>query len=211
MKRLSLPSVLLLLSFAVGSMPAPASAQRMFLRRPFEKGTLIWSGSFSFSSSGGDLYADDGDREIQLSFNPSLSYFVTSGLAIGIQTSISYRSRGDQAYTSLGAGPECSYYFRKRGANPQVPIAKGSLIPYFSAGLLFVGTSGTTASTWGEYEYKSNGTNLNIGAGCLYMMSPRYAIFLRAGYEFHWRSQTNSGSRTGNRFVLSAGLSAFAL
>ena len=209
MRRFSLPSVLLLLSFAVGVMPVSSSAQRMFLRRPFEKGSLIGSGSLSFSSSGGDLYAVADKRRTQFSFNPSLSYFVTSGLAVGLQSSISYTSQGDQDFTSLGIGPEVSYYLRKRGTKPRQPIAAGTLIPYFSAGLIFVRTSGT-ATSWGNYKYKVNGTTFSLGTGCLFMMSSRYAIFLSASYEFLRNQGGNAETRTGNRFAVSAGLSAFS-
>ncbi|NWG14901.1 MAG: hypothetical protein HXY20_15380 [Acidobacteria bacterium] len=210
MKQHSLSVLFLLLVITIVSIPHPASAQRMFLRRPFEKGSLIGSGGFSFSSSGGSLYVEDGKRQTQLSLNPSLAYFVTRGLAVGIQTSISYVSRGDQSFTSLGAGPEVSLYLRKRESNPKAPIAKGSLVPYISAGLAFISSNGSSP-TWGEYKYKSTGTNLSLGAGCLYMMSLHYAVFLRASYEFHRRSNANADAQTGNRIILSAGLSLFAL
>jgi len=187
----------------------PGFSQRMFLRRPFDKGSLIGSGSFSYSRSGGELYAEDGNRENRLSFNPSVSYFVTSGLALGLRASISYFSRGDMSYTSLGAGPEVSYYLRKRGSDPRAPIAKGTLVPFVSAGLVFVGSSGNVDTKWGPYQYRYNGTTFDLGLGCLFMLSTNYAVFLNASYEFVRNKQTSGDVRTGNRFLLSAGLSVF--
>jgi hypothetical protein len=189
---------------------SPAFDQRMPLRRSFEKGTFIGSGGFTFSSSGGELYNEDGKRLTQFNFNPSISYFVTSGLAVGLKGSISFSSLGDQSYSALGIGPEVSYYLRKGKKSTDSVMVKGSLIPYFSAGVMFVRTSGTYPSQWGDYNYKATGTTFDLGGGLLYMLSQGYGIFVRASYEFQRTSSTSGDPKNGNRLVISGGLSAFA-
>jgi hypothetical protein len=188
---------------------SPAFDQRMSLRRPFEKGTLIGSGGFTFSSSGGELYNEDGKRNTQFSFNPSISYFVTSGLAVGLKGSLAFSSLGEQSYSVLGIGPEVSYYLRKGGKSAESVMVKGTLIPYFSTGVMFVRTSGTYPSQWGDYDYKLNGTTFDLGGGFLYMLSQGYGVFVRASYEFQRRSSASGDPKNGNRFIISGGLSAF--
>ena len=201
---------LAILSAMMALVITPASGQRIALRRPFEKGTLIGTGGFTYSNSGGELYNQDGERTTQFSFNPSISYFVTSGLALGLRGSISYTSRGGQTGTGLGIGPEVSYYLRKkRDAKARVVMAKGTIVPYFSAGAMFSGTSGNYPTQWGNYDYKNSGTTLDLGAGFLYMLSQGYGIFVRASFEYSTKSQNGGDSKHGNRFVITGGLSAF--
>jgi hypothetical protein len=99
------------------------------------KGKLLLSGSSDFSLTvvsskvvyDGD--SDEGDNETSLNFSPQIGYFLTDGLAVGVQIPISVSSSGsgsDKYSTStLAFAPFVRNYFGKTNLRPFVQGSAG--------------------------------------------------------------------------------------
>ena len=93
---------------------------------PTDKGSKMVSGSFSFSSMGGDLYEEDGDRIMLIQFTPSVSYFTEPGFAFGGKLMLLRYSIGDHSLTAWSIGPQLLYFL---GENKPKVAVKGAIYP----------------------------------------------------------------------------------
>ena len=160
----------LLLSAGVTS----ASAQSHAL----DQGSVILDGSAGISSVG----VGDGDRLTTATVAPRVQYFVRPGLAVGGRALLYYFSSDGESTTSVGAGPELTYYF---GPAEQV------LHPFVSANTS-VGRQGG-GTTYG-YE---------VSAGLLRMISRTVGLNGRLYY------QAFDSTSNYDTFGLALGFSAF--
>lgn len=72
-----------------------------------DKGAMLVSGTFSFSSKGGDLYEGfDDDRLTTIAIVPSLFYFISPGLGVGGDLSFNRLYQRDFSAHVLGIGPK---------------------------------------------------------------------------------------------------------
>src|SRR5829696_7734300 len=72
-----------------------------------DQGSVILDGSAGLSSAG----VGNGDRLTTATLAPRVQYFARPGLAVGGRALLYYFSSDGESTTSVGAGPELSYYF----------------------------------------------------------------------------------------------------
>jgi hypothetical protein len=201
MKILSFVGILALaLVFLCGS----ALAQSF----PTDKDSKIVSGSFAFSSMGGDLYesGEDGDRMTSIQFYPSVSYFVTPGFALGGKLILERLSQGDDGFTTWGIGPQLLYFIG--GNQPKVTV-KGATYPYFGAAFLYTSSTVKMELLGETEESTTSGTIISFGGGICNMLSNTVGLTVEASYEIDNMKPEEGDSQSGNKFNILAGIVAF--
>ena len=79
---------------------------------PMGRGSLMLSGTASFSSAGGNLYKDADDNRLNfIALSPSANYFILNNLFLGAGLGYLSLSQGDKTLSALGAGPNLGYAF----------------------------------------------------------------------------------------------------
>ena len=176
--------------FAVLAIASSASAQGYAI----DQGALVLDGTVSYSSDGGDLYEDaDGNRVNTALVNPSVLYFVAPGLAIGGELYVENASQGDFSLTTIGVGPEITYFF----GGPE-----STVYPYVSAGLAY-------ASLSSDF-FDASGIGFGFGAGAAFMLTNSVAITAGGSYDILNLSVDQvDETESGNTFRLEIGVAAF--
>lgn len=156
---------------------------------PTNKGSMLVSGSFSFSNSGGDVYGID--RQTTVNFSPSFTYFIIPNLGIGGDLGLTISNN----VTILTIGPEISYFF---GSQPKDKKVKGTIYPYINAALLYNGFFSNITNT--------SGFIVELGGGGIYMLSDTTGLYGLASYQIG-----SSGGKFANfnKFNIGVGLSIF--
>jgi len=174
---------------------------------PTDKGAKIINGALLYSSSGGDLYEEDNDRINTLAVTPSLSVFVSPGIAVGAKAAYSRSASGDESYTQMGFGPHLALFFtgmRKPAKN------EGTTFPYLGASFLYniYNSKYTSYSySWDDYEerkvsHSENGTTFSFSVGFMYMMTHTLAANAEIAYQVD-----NFKGDSGNKINLVFGFS----
>jgi len=169
---------------------------------PTDKGSKMILGGFAFSNAGGDLYEVDGDRMTSIQVNPSVSYFVIPGLALGGKFLLQYASQGKASMTTWGIGPQVMYFV---GGNQPKSTVKGTTYPYLGAAFFY------TRSTFKDEDGKDtiSGTMISLGGGMLHMLSKTVGLFGEAGYQIDNMKPEDGDSASGNKFNIVAGFTFF--
>jgi len=170
---------------------------------------MLFTGGFTYSSAGGDLYEDEGDRSNTIQFNPSASYFLIPNLAIGGKILYSRSSQGDYSNSQLAIGPHILYFFNLN--SPQTTV-KGSVYPYIGGGVYYTGLNYKYDSDDSDdynYDYKYTGTIISFGGGGLYMLSNTVGLFAEGSYQIDNIKPEDGDSESGNKFNIVAGISFF--
>lgn len=178
-----------LCAFVLSVYPMNASAQSY----PTDQGNSLVAGSLAFSSAGGDLYAEEDNRLTTLQFNPSYSYFVSPGLAIGAKLVLARMSIGEDRQTAWGMGPQVLYFF---GGKPVGNDASGETYPFIGGS--FVITKQSFNDFFGEAS--ASGTAFSFGGGISHMISNTVALFTELSYEID-----NIESTSGNKINVVGG------
>lgn len=140
---------------------------------PLDKGSLMYSGNFSFSSKGGDLYAYDSGRLLSIQTNPSVNYFLISGLSLGIDGAFTYVSQDDFSTTNWGLGASANYYFNG-GLKPNMPIKQPRYpFPYITFSYMYSDFSNSNPSQ----------SSISLGLGLLGLADDYAGINLEISYE----------------------------
>lgn len=163
------------------------SASAQDVGYPIGRGSLMLGGNVEFTNSGGE----GGDRYTYLVVNPSLGYFVSNGLLIGADLSLSSYPCGDitgGTCTSFGAGPRMAYFFGRPGA---------TTFPFVGASIAFETGSG---------DYSAFGGG--ISAGAVFMVARNVGLSAEAFGQF-LQIDVGAGSYTGNNFGIRGGVVAF--
>jgi len=172
---------------------------------PIDKGSKILSGSFSFSSAGGDLYEDQEDNNnVTLTLNAAYGVFASKGLNIGGKIIFVNSSQGDDNYREIGIGPSISYFF---GDEPS------KLYPFIVASFIYSNENYKTKylDYYGAESTYSNtvtGYSISLGGGLCYMVSDAVGVFSEAGYQSDNLSNGDN-SASGTKIYLNVGISAF--
>ena len=176
--------------FAVLAVASSASAQDFAI----DQGSLVLDGTISYSSDGGDLYENaDGDRVSTALLNPSVLYFVVPGLAIGGELYVESASQGDFSLTTIGVGPEVTYFF----GGPE-----STVFPYVGVNLAYASLSSDA--------FDASGIGFGFGAGAAFMLSNSVAITAGGSYEITNLSIDQvDDTQSGNTFRLELGIAAF--
>jgi hypothetical protein len=154
---------------------------------------MLLSGTISFSSQGGDLYAggEDEARLTTLAIIPSLFYFVAPGWGIGGDLSYTRQSQRDESLTIWGAGPKIGYFIDS-GSNS---------IPFLSGGINFLSI--------GNEDDSESGVRFKFGGGVLlrkdHMAVAFEATYLNDRFKFEGADESTSG----NTILVGIGFAGF--
>ena len=178
---------------------------------PIDKGSVIISGNFTFSSAGGELYEHpDGDRLTTIEFDPAANFFVGSGFAIGARLLFERVTYGDNYNrTTWGGGPEINYFFN---ISQEKSEAKGTTYPFLQAGFFY---TNNYYHSFGDSEYNYIGTKIRIGAGIAHMISRSVAIAGLVAYDIEKEKGDRiaffktEDTESGNQYGIYAGLIIF--
>ncbi|MFH0733845.1 MAG: hypothetical protein V1773_05165 [bacterium] len=170
-----------------------------------DKGSMLISGAFSFSSAGGDLYKDSDDNNlVTMQLNTSIGYFISQGFNLGGKLLFNRSSQGDYTSTMIGIGPVVSYYFGD---------SQSKAYPYIGASVLYVSNSYESESTYlgvtTTHETTINGSTIYFGGGVCYMLSKAIGLFGEVGYQIDNLSDDDDNSSSGNKINLTIGIAAF--
>ncbi|WP_257669290.1 hypothetical protein [Parapedobacter tibetensis] len=141
---------------------------------PIQKGNWIVGGAI------GDIgYSFEGET-FKIGLAPTAGYFITDGLALGLQPSLSFRTvkDGDDIW-GYGISPFIRYYF------PQGSSASGRFFAH--------GNIGIAGSSPGD------GATLDVGAniGYAHFITQNVALEAMAGYNYKKASVEGSQKHTG--------------
>jgi outer membrane protein W len=132
-----------------------------------DKGSILFAGMASFSTSGGDLYENaDGDRAMNITLEPSVNYFVIQNVGVGLKAQYSRDSQGDYTSSTLGIGPNLAYFLGD---------AESNMFPYLGAGFHYITNS--------VDDYTISGTDIAIIAGVLAPVKKNLGIMINASYH----------------------------
>lgn len=173
---------------------------------PIGKGSKMVLGDLLFSSMGGDLHEEDGDRVTVIQLNPSAGYFVSRGIACGGNLFLTRQSAGNTSNTTWGIGPLLMYFI---GGNQPKTTAKGATYPFLAASFLY--TRSIMKMEWyGEKdEFKASGTMVGLGAGICHMLSNTVALMVQASYQIDNMKPEEEDSESGNQLGIRVGIASF--
>jgi hypothetical protein len=171
---------------------------------PIDKGSKLISGSFAFTSAGGDLYANsDDERVTTIMLNGSFGYFVSKGFNIGGKLLFNRQSQGDNSTTTWGVGPSVSYFFGDENSK---------VYPFIGGTFLYNKTTLKSKYNYGYYEveeeYDYSGTTLAFGGGVCYMLSSAVGLFTEINYQID-NVDFEGHSFSGNKVNFMIGINAF--
>src|SRR5690606_21219063 len=89
-----------------------------------DRGSVLMGGSASFTNTGSD---DSDERTSRLLLQPRAQYFVAKGLAIGGSVTLSRYADDDDSSTTVGIGPQVSYYFGAAQRQRAYPFVSANL------------------------------------------------------------------------------------
>ncbi len=154
-----------------------------------DKGSKIISGSFSFSSAGGDIYENSHEERLTtVELNADFGFFTSPGFEVGGKVLFSNISQGGASYSQIGLGPQLGYFWGD---------GEKKLHPFVNASFLYVSRSNSIT-----------GSQLYFGGGICFMISDAIGLAGEVGYQVESLS-SHSHSITGDRINLSIGIKAF--
>jgi len=134
-----------------------------------DKNSILFSGTLSFKSSGGELYSGDGnDRLNSITIAPSLSYFILKNIFVSGSAGYSRISQGNDHISSFGFGPNLGYAYGN---------SESIFFPYITAGYRYNTMDGV------EYLKSSNYNAFLCGLGIMGMSKGRAGIILEINYQ----------------------------
>lgn len=162
-----------------------------------DRGSLMLDGGIWLSSNGNDMYSDGEDkRTFDFSFDPAFQAFVVPSLAIGAGTEVSFYSRSDYNYTTLGIGPKITYFIAGH--------RDMKVYPYIDISVFF---AFQTFSFDGSSEDSNNLIIIaNDAVGAVFMVNKAIGIDMSVG--FYNRSNITE-DLAGNKIYFSVGVKAF--
>ncbi len=144
----------------------------------YDRGSSILIGSFAYSSTGGELFVaepDEDGRITTLQINPSLSYFVAPGLAIGGKVLFQRTAQDDDSFTTWGLGPQILYFI---GSNRAQSSVKGTTYPYLGATFAFLRSTAKSTFRGQTDKTSANGTAVAFGLGINHMITNSAGLFV---------------------------------
>jgi hypothetical protein len=160
-----------------------------------KKATII-SGSASFISQGGDLYADgDGNNATTFTFTPVVNHFVTKNLFVGGSMEFSTEGQGDYKSNGIGIGPQIGYAF----GGPQ-----NKAYPYIDLAILYYSMN---ESYGGSSNYHYGGSDIAFGFGVIVPVRDHIGLIFEGGYQLlNLKNKDSEDSYSGNIFSIGVGL-----
>jgi outer membrane protein W len=156
-----------------------------------DKGSILFAGTASFSTSGGDLFENaDEDRMMSMSIEPSVSYFVIQNVGVGLRASYSRDSQGDYSSSAMGVGPSLAYFLGD---------AESNMFPFLGAGFLYLSTT--------DDDYTLSGTDIAVVAGVLVPVKKNLGIMIDAGYHMmSLKHEDWDEAESGNMIMVGIGI-----
>jgi len=161
-----------------------------------KKATII-SVSGSFMSQGGDLFEDiDGNKATNITFTPSLDYFITKNFFIGGSLEFSSQSQGDYSSNGIGIGPEIGYAF----GGPQSKV-----FPYLGLGIRFYQMN---ADFGAGDDFQFSGSDIFFGGGVIVPIKANVGLIFSAGYHMlDLKDKDSDENYSGNIISIGVGIS----
>ena len=161
---------------------------------PTDKGSAIIGGSFTFTSYGGDAWASI----TNVSFYPTLSYFVAPNIVIGPEIGVNYMSSGGGDNTEYGVGAHLGYYGQ---TNTSTLETKGSVYSYIKGFFVYYSLSN------GDIISPSFGGQV----GFVYMLSGALGMDLGLRFTYDNLKPDISGAKSvsGTRIMAGLGITGF--
>jgi hypothetical protein len=138
-----------------------------------DKGAVMFSGSASFSSSGGSLYEGTGNSRVtSVSILPSFDFFVYPNIFVGGTLQYTGSKDNSNSMHTFAIGPTAGYMVGKPESN---------IFPYASAGILF---SGERTKPVGAVSTSSAGTEFVAEAGAILPIYKHLGIDVGLQYQY---------------------------
>ena len=155
-----------------------------------EKNVTMLSVSGSYSSLGGDLFADAEDNSLTImQFSPTINHFVMPNIYVGLGLDMMSMSQGDLDYSSTSVGINAGYVFKGY-------VEK--IYPYLGVGYRMVSADDVS------------GNDMFIGAGAIIPAAEKVGLTLDIGYHFDSMEIDGvDGTFSGNRISLGIGIAGF--
>ena len=195
-----LSSAIVVVSLLAVALPPIAAAD------PISKGSRMIGGTFSFSSSGGDLYEINNKRVTRLQMNPSLNVFVFDRFSLGGVLAIDRTSSDAATSMGFGIGPRIAYFFGQTGSTG-VP---GSVYPYIGFAILY--TRQTYDPSGIASDLTISGYSFGFGCGLISMLSNEIGLSFELTYQIDSATVEYGGfedSESGDSVNLTAGIACF--
>lgn len=159
-----------------------------------DKNSIMFSGTGSFSSFGGDFYeVNDNNRLTSITFSPSINYFIMEGIFLGGGLGYSRLSQGDESISSVSIGPNLGYAFGN---------SQSKLYPYLASGFRY------NSNSVGDDSI--SGTTISVGCGLIILGSKNVGIVIEATYNIiDLKKKDANESVSGNIFSLGFGVAGF--
>ena len=159
-----------------------------------DKGARIISGTASFSSYGGKLYKDNGDRATFLQIEPSYFQFIVPNVTLGGTASFQRQSESNFSKSTLSLGPAVGYF---------IGDANSKNYAYFSVGIRYQSQN----QGYGSSDYTLSGKDIVLSFGLLAPIKKH--IGLTAEISYHTISMKNDSwddSESGDMFMIGFGI-----
>lgn len=148
-----------------------------------ERGSWVVSGStgigfnnMTTSAKSGGIKSE-GEKVSTFTITPSVGYFVTDGLAIGLDLSYSAittkYSNSKTTVSTFGILPSATYYFKTASA----------VIPYLGAGLGYANMGNKMTENGRTDDYSQSGLAWKAKGGLVYMITPSVGLDVGVGYS----------------------------
>jgi hypothetical protein len=158
-----------------------------------DKGAFFFSVSGGFTSQGGDLYENDGNRLNTLMLSPSIHLFIVRHLFIGQVLTFTRQSMGEEHVTTFGIGPALGFAFS--GAHSRH-------IPYVTIGINYCSTE--------DENVGAIGTDVKVGGGVIFTLKDHFGVGVESGYHIRHRTDEEGNHfQSGN--IFSIGISMVGL
>ena len=156
------------------------------------KGASILSGTFSFTSQGGDLYSFGDDRFTNITIAPGFLKFVSDKIGVGGDLSLGFAAVGDNNSTSLTIGPKAAYFFDNGSTT----------LPFISLGVSFM----TRDIGFGD---NANGFRVQPSGGIV-IRKGHVGFVFEGGVRFdNLKPDGADDGVSGNIIFLAVGINAF--
>jgi len=161
-----------------------------------DKGASFVGGNVSFTSQGGDLFADEeNNRATTFTMTPSINHFILKNFCIGGGIALSSQTQGRARINSVGVGPQIGYVFGKPSS---------TAFPYFDAGVRYYSMTSDNVS---YIDSNVNGTDIFFGFGVLVPLKSHVGMAFEGEYHrMDLKGQNTGPSTSGDIFSIGIGI-----
>ena len=159
-----------------------------------DKGSLLITGTGSFSTSGGDLYKSaDNKRLNSIAVIPSVNYFIYPNVFAGLGFAYDRTSQGDASATTIGVGPRVGYVNGDKDSK---------VLPFFDWGVDYNSSK--------IDDQTISGLSVVIGGGVIVLGSENMGLVVEATWNVaEMKAKDADSPETGNAVTIGIGIAGF--